>query len=96
MIHVPIILIIILLRVFTCYVMHKVFEPIKRGLLEIVRGEADFVAVHKDTCQFDPIRLGELHRCLSLIVIFDILLGIVTLVLTRRLSFCYSWAGVIM
>lgn len=55
LIEVSVIVLVVFLSVFTCHVMDEVFEPIKRGLLEIIRREADFVAVHKDSCQFDPI-----------------------------------------
>ena len=55
LVEVSFIVLVVFLSVFTCHVMNEVFEPIKRGLLEIIRREADFVAVHKDSCQFDPI-----------------------------------------
>ena len=77
MIEESIVVLVIFLCVFTSNMMYEVFEPIEWSLLEIVRGKADFVAVHKDACKLDPVRLGELHRRLSFVVIFYILLRII-------------------
>ena len=59
--EVAIVIVIVLFRIFAGNVMYKVLKSLEGDLLEIIRREADLVAVHQDTCQLDPVGLGEFH-----------------------------------